>query len=116
MIQQNTNDNRTADDNLAALQLFYRGFPEFASNDFYIAGESYAGIYVPTLANAIRVSNEAGKSFRIHLKGFMVGNGFEIDISTWTKDFKQSCIHEFGACLLILFGQMHWFPSWNLLR
>ena len=71
---RNTNDNRTADDNFVALQQFFHGFPELAALDFYIAGESYAGIYVPTLANAIRVGNEAGVS-SINLVGFMVGNG-----------------------------------------
>ena len=39
----NTNDTVTADDNFQALLLFFKGFSEFASNDFFIAGESYAG-------------------------------------------------------------------------
>jgi carboxypeptidase C (cathepsin A) len=34
------------------------------------AGESYAGIYVPTLAYAIHTSKST-----INLKGIMVGNG-----------------------------------------
>jgi serine carboxypeptidase-like clade 1 len=70
----NTNDNRTANDNFAALEVFFQGFPELAQQEFFIAGESYAGVYVPTLANAIRVNNAQGLS-KINLKGFMVGNG-----------------------------------------
>ncbi len=36
--------------------------------------QSYAGVYVPSLANEIRVSNAAGTS-KLNLQGFMVGNG-----------------------------------------
>jgi carboxypeptidase C (cathepsin A) len=37
------------------------------------SGESYAGIYVPTLVNTIRVMNERATSDQqINLKGFMV--------------------------------------------
>ena len=45
-----TNDMQTSQDALAALHQFYAKFPEFANNDLYVSGESYAGIYVPWLA------------------------------------------------------------------
>lgn len=44
-------DDNTADDNLNAfLTLMTVNLPQLQSNDLYLAGESYAGIYVPKLA------------------------------------------------------------------
>jgi serine carboxypeptidase-like clade 1 len=72
------NDTSTAADNFAAVAMFLKGFPELASNDFYVAGESYAGAYVPMLALQILEHNKKaeldGKS-TINLKGILVGNG-----------------------------------------
>ena len=47
------NDNITASDNLNAVIDFFKKFPSFKNYDFYISGESYAGVYVPTLAYKI---------------------------------------------------------------
>jgi len=72
-----TNDTQTANDNYAALRVFFEDkFPELAKNDFYIAGESYAGVYVPTLALRIHKGNAvAPADQKINLKGIAVGNG-----------------------------------------
>ena len=51
-------DDRTADENMIAVEDFYSKFPQLKANGFFITGESYAGIYVPTLAEAI-VQNSA---------------------------------------------------------
>ncbi|KAL1469254.1 hypothetical protein MTO96_004963 [Rhipicephalus appendiculatus] len=65
-----TNDDQTADDNYLALQDFFAKFPSLRSNDFYIAGESYGGIYVPMLTQRV-LKDPRG----IQLKGYAVGNG-----------------------------------------
>jgi Carboxypeptidase C (cathepsin A) len=70
----NYNDNTTTIDNYNALVSFFKGFPEYANNDFWISGESYAGIYVPHLAAMIDTKNNNGGT-KINLKGIMVGNG-----------------------------------------
>nr|DBA27812.1 TPA: hypothetical protein GDO54_008269 [Pyxicephalus adspersus] len=61
--------NKVAWDNHMALKDFFRLFPEFKDNDFYIAGESYGGFYVPRLAV------ELSKDVSINLKGIAIGNG-----------------------------------------
>mmetsp|Transcript_18237 Transcript_18237/g.45343 ORF Transcript_18237/g.45343 Transcript_18237/m.45343 type:complete len:518 (-) Transcript_18237:117-1670(-) len=68
------NDTSTAVDNFAAVQEFFKGWPEWTSNDLFLTGESYAGIYIPTLAYQIVNNNKAGVS-NINLKGIAVGNG-----------------------------------------
>jgi cathepsin A (carboxypeptidase C) len=64
-----TDDDDVAHNNHLALQDFFRKFPEYKGNDFYLTGESYAGIYVPTLASVVLDDPD------INLKGFAVGNG-----------------------------------------
>lgn len=72
-------DQTTATDNLNAVLDFFTKFPEFGTNDLYISGESYAGIYVPWLTQAIDDYNTANAAddtvFKPNLRGFMVGNG-----------------------------------------
>ncbi|KAI8550094.1 hypothetical protein RHMOL_Rhmol06G0077700 [Rhododendron molle] len=48
--------------------------PEFLSNPFYIAGDSYSGITVPTVAHLISDGNEVGNKPFINLKGYVLGN------------------------------------------
>ncbi|KAF6258886.1 peptidase S10, serine carboxypeptidase [Scenedesmus sp. NREL 46B-D3] len=70
-----TNDTATAADSNAFLRGFFRRYPHLAGNDFYISGESYAGIYVPMLARAVVEGNRRGQKPHINIKGYLVGNG-----------------------------------------
>jgi serine carboxypeptidase-like clade 2 len=71
----NNTDETVARDNLQALIQFFRKFPAYKKNDFYISGESYAGVYVPTLAYEIVKYNKLpSREFTFKLKGIMVGN------------------------------------------
>lgn len=69
------NDDRTATESLGAVEAFYSMFPEYKTNKFFITGESYAGVYVPTLAEAILKAEEAGTYTGAPLTGIAVGNG-----------------------------------------
>ncbi|KAI8652245.1 Carboxypeptidase [Fusarium keratoplasticum] len=81
------------------LRQFMMAFPDLADRDFYIAGESYGGSWVPALATTILqsqsnttndaapiqvqgegrgvapASDDPDSSPRINLKGVMIGNG-----------------------------------------
>ncbi|XP_055814446.1 serine carboxypeptidase-like 40 [Solanum dulcamara] len=75
-------DRNTAIDNLIFLLNWIQRFPEYKNRDFYIAGESYAGHFVPQLAEIILQYNKLAKKTLINLKGIMIGNAvinFETD-------------------------------------
>ncbi|KAL5547520.1 hypothetical protein UlMin_002751 [Ulmus minor] len=71
---KDSGDKRTARDALIFLLRWMSRFPEYKYREFYIAGESYAGHYVPQLAKAIVDYNKAHSHPIIKLKGFIVGN------------------------------------------
>ncbi|XP_073415449.1 lysosomal protective protein-like [Dendrobates tinctorius] len=101
-------DAQTARDNYQALKDFFRLFPEFTKNDFYITGESYGGFYVPYLAM------EVTKDSTINLKGLAIGNGITdynvdhysllyyayyhglLDIKTWSR-LEHFCCRKKGC-------------------
>nr|KAF6329790.1 cathepsin A [Myotis myotis] len=64
-----TNDTEVAQSNFEALQDFFRLFPEYKDNELFLTGESYAGIYIPTLA--VLVMQDPS----MNLQGLAVGNG-----------------------------------------
>ncbi|XP_038711825.1 serine carboxypeptidase-like [Tripterygium wilfordii] len=57
------------------LQEFFKLYPNFINNDFFITGQSYAGHYAPALASRILEGNRQKERIHINLKGFAVGNG-----------------------------------------
>ncbi|VDM99759.1 unnamed protein product [Thelazia callipaeda] len=69
------NDEKTATDALNALLDFFTIFPELTSKEFYIAGESYGGVYVPLLTSYL-LQYMQEHSYALNFKGIMVGNGY----------------------------------------
>ncbi|XWS58978.1 hypothetical protein CRYUN_Cryun08bG0080900 [Craigia yunnanensis] len=65
----NLNDEVAARDNLVFLERWFVKFPQYKNRDFFITGESYAGHYVPQLAQLIMKSN-----LKQNLKGIAIGN------------------------------------------
>ncbi|KAA0202018.1 hypothetical protein HAZT_HAZT009598 [Hyalella azteca] len=65
-------DDSTSLHNYNALLQFFERFPSYKSNAFFVTGESYGGIYVPTLSVRIVDNNDTNP---INFQGFAVGNG-----------------------------------------
>lgn len=73
-----------------ALRQFFLLFPEVRKNDFYVAGESYAGKYVPVVSHTVFKKNEnLPDALKINLKGVIIGNG-------WLDPVNQMDIGEYA--------------------
>ncbi|CAF0794525.1 unnamed protein product [Adineta steineri] len=66
---------------LSFLDQYIKNFPELLENDIYLAGESFAGQYIPYIAKAILEQRSALK-----LRGLLIGNGW-IDPATIYKSY-----------------------------
>ena len=60
---------------LTGLKQFFQLYPEYANNDLYIFGESFAGRYIPMLAHAIQQHNNTAQT-KINLTGIGIGDGW----------------------------------------
>lgn len=68
------NEAQVGADLYNALIQFFTMFPDLQKNDFFIAGESYAGKYVPAISYTIYKNNPTAKLI-INLQGLSIGNG-----------------------------------------
>lgn len=75
-----TGDLKTASDSHIFLLKWFELYPEYQTNPFFISGESYAGIYVPTLSYEVANGIDAGVKPILNLKGYLVGNGVSDDL------------------------------------
>ncbi|QLL30233.1 hypothetical protein HG536_0A00500 [Torulaspora globosa] len=75
----------------AFLQLFFKQFPEYVKHgqDFHIAGESYAGHYIPVFATEILSHPVSKRNF--NLTSVLIGNGL-------TDPLNQYPLYEPMAC------------------
>lgn len=70
----NRDDESTANDMYIFLLRWYDKFPEFRSRDLFLTGESYAGHYIPQLANVLLNHNQHSVGFKFKIKGVAIGN------------------------------------------
>ncbi|XAR53086.1 Carboxypeptidase D [Bertholletia excelsa] len=67
-------DDSTAGDLLIFMLKWYEKFPDFKSRPLFLTGESYAGHYIPQLANVILDHNHQSEGFKFDVKGVAIGN------------------------------------------
>lgn len=79
-------DDTTAKQNHLALKSFMNKFPQYKNNSLYLTGESYAGVYLPTLGQLL----DADPAF--NLKGIAIGNGY-LDASKLKDSFVFFAYH-----------------------
>lgn len=72
-------DESTALDAYEFLVNFFKAFPEYKANKFYITGESYAGIYIPMLIEQIDLDVLGAK---LNFAGAAIGNGCWVSSSS----------------------------------
>ncbi|RDL39294.1 Carboxypeptidase Y-like protein A [Venustampulla echinocandica] len=71
----------------ALLTLFFEQFPEYAKQDFHIAGESYAGHYIPVFTAEIL----SHKKRNINLKSILIGNGLTDGLTQYEHYKPMAC-------------------------
>lgn len=71
----------------ALLTLFFKQYPEYAGQDFHIAGESYAGHYIPVFTSEIL----SHKKNNINLKSVLIGNGLVDGLTQYEHYRPMAC-------------------------
>ncbi|XP_077218187.1 serine carboxypeptidase-like 33 isoform X4 [Tasmannia lanceolata] len=88
-------DGFVAEDAYNFVMNWLKKFPQYQTHDFYLSGESYAGHYVPQLAELVYDRNKDRKNYPfINLKGFMVQRkrlrilaGYDPCFSKYTEEY-----------------------------
>lgn len=76
----------------AFLELFFQQFPEYNGQPFHIAGESYAGHYIPVFASEIL--SHADRSFE--LDSVLIGNGLTDPLTQYPEYETMACTKKSG--------------------
>jgi len=76
-----------AEDVYAFLTLFFEKFPKYSKQDFHIAGESYAGHYIPSFAAKILEHEDRN----INLKSVLIGNGLTDGLTQYKYYAPMAC-------------------------
>ncbi|KAF9121908.1 hypothetical protein BGW39_010158 [Mortierella sp. 14UC] len=102
-----SNTFTAAKDVYALLQVFFKEFPKYQRLDFHIAGESYAGHYIPAIGQEINEGNKrmatpllrAPGIQHINLVSLMIGNGLTDPKTQYEYYPEMACRNSYGPVL-----------------
>nr|CAG8589671.1 7342_t:CDS:2 [Entrophospora candida] len=95
-----SNTLAAATDVYAFLQIFFKELEQYAKLDFHIAGESYAGHYIPVLASEINKNNKKLRDhLPINLSTVMIGNGLVDPLTQYKYYPDMACNSSYGPVL-----------------
>lgn len=95
-------DQKTAEDAYVFILNWMERFPEYKGRDFYLAGESYAGHYVPQLALTIlQHENRSASAAAINLKGIAVS-----ELDSRIQFLFLSCDYDLAVSCVLLDGRL----------
>ncbi|KAM3426981.1 hypothetical protein NHJ13734_009172 [Beauveria thailandica] len=77
----------SAKDLYSLLTFFFKQYPQYATQDFHISGESYAGHYIPL--TAAEILSHADRN--INLKSILVGNGMTEPLTQYEYYRPMAC-------------------------
>uniref|UniRef100_A0A1B6DKD2 Carboxypeptidase n=1 Tax=Clastoptera arizonana TaxID=38151 RepID=A0A1B6DKD2_9HEMI len=70
-----TDEVHVAKNLYSTLIQFFKLFPQYQKNEFFVVGESYAGKFAPAISYAIHTNNPTA-NIKINLKGVALGNAY----------------------------------------
>jgi carboxypeptidase D len=89
--------DQMTDQFIAFLEKWFALFPEYAQDDLYIAGESYAGQHIPYIARGIMNRNKDASKQPWQLKGLLIGNGWISPVDQYLSyipyAYKEGLLH-----------------------
>ncbi|KAI8071446.1 Alpha/Beta hydrolase protein [Gongronella butleri] len=94
----------------AFLQLFFKEFSQYASLDFHVSGESYAGHYIPRIGTEVNKGNKGQFSSlhiqehahtiqSVNLKSLLIGNGLTDPLIQYKYYAKMACENPYAPAL-----------------
>lgn len=86
------NEVQTTKELYLAIQAFYKEYPQYMKYKLFIAGESYAGRYIPELALLIQQKNAAHQS-NIPLTGIILGDAWVNPLLQQSQDANYAYSH-----------------------
>ncbi len=99
-----SSSDAAAQDVYAFLQLFLDKYKQYAKLDFHVTGESYAGHYIPAIAQVISEQNgsldpDNTELIPINLKSLAIGNGLTDPLHQYASYPEFACNNSYGPIL-----------------